>query len=274
MFVNNRRNNFYLGAIAGVPIYLDYSLVFLLLMFLFDFSNYQEGFAGLLLGFMCACMLMISIVAHEFGHILAARVFGYNAQSVTLSLLGGCASFIRLPQKAWQEFVTAIAGPIVSFAMCGLFYGIFHAILRSVQTGGAVESSVELMAMTMLFSYKMNFILGAFNLLPGFPMDGGRVFRSFMRFFVDRPRATYFAMILGRVCAVLIAVNGFKAIFGGTGWGFIQVLIAWMIWREGAREYNLAVIEDADENKGSVWRAKVSPPPYGGGDSSVDVRKK
>ena len=96
----------------GIPIYLDFSLIILLVMFVMDFGSFTYGLSF-------ALALAVSITLHELGHSLTARIFGYNAREITLSLLGGCASFINLPRKASQEFLTALAGPIVSFAIAG-----------------------------------------------------------------------------------------------------------------------------------------------------------
>ena len=120
----------------------------------------------------------------------------------------------------------------------------------------------------------MNLILGAFNLLPGFPMDGGRIFRSVARIFTTRVKATYAAMVVGRVFAVLLALRGIYSILYRGGWGFVSLLIAWMIWREGWREYVQAAQE---ERWGSPWEysARVSPPPYSDDDDDeVEVRRK
>ena len=120
----------------------------------------------------------------------------------------------------------------------------------------------------------MNLILGAFNLLPGFPMDGGRIFRSVARIFTTRVKATYAAMVVGRVFAVLLALRGLHSIFTGGAWGVVSLLIAWMIWREGWREYVQAAQE---ERWGSPWEysARVSPPPYSDDDDDeVEVRRR
>lgn len=109
----------------------------------------------------------------------------------------------------------------------------------------------------------MNGMLGFFNLLPGFPLDGGRIFRSAMRSFMPRPRATYVAMVVGRGVAVLIGLRGLFSIVNGGNWGFVSMLIAWMIWKEGYREYLMAKIEgDFRGWSQDDFNARVSPPPY------------
>ena len=240
--------------VFGIPVYLDMSLIILLLLFATSGGPFVLSMA-------CALMLLVSITAHELGHALTARAFGYGTRDITLSLLGGCASLIALPRKAWQEFLTAIAGPAVSFAIAGisLIVLLFAPLDRWT-------------ASLLSYALWMNAILGAFNLLPGFPMDGGRVFRSVMRAFMSRERATYIAMIVGRGVAILLGLWGLHRIVSGTGWGFITILIAWMIWREGWREYQMALMEERSRAWGD-WSARVSPPPYGGDDDEVEIRE-
>ena len=240
----------------GIPIFLDISLIILLVMFVMDFGSFTYGLSF-------ALALAVSITLHELGHALTARVFGYRTRDITLSLLGGCASLISLPRKASQEFVTAVAGPLVSFAISGLAW-LALAFL---------PISNPWTANMLAYTFWMNIVLGGFNLLPGFPMDGGRIFRSVARIFTTRAKATYIAMIVGRIFAVLLALRGLHSLVTGGGWGFISLLIAWMIWREGWREYQQALI---DEQWGGPWdwSARVSPPPYGGDEDDVEVRRR
>lgn len=272
------QSKFRLFDLFGIPIYLDLSLVILLLFFL-------GGGGSVWSGILCALMLLASITLHELGHALTARAFGYQTRDITLSLLGGCASLIALPRKASQEFLTAVAGPAVSFILS--FLGMV-GIAAAAESGGIADAAGLVVAEalgafgldvdlgggvyvtgdsvmfvgTMLYLAVMNMMLGIFNMLPGFPMDGGRVFRSAMRPFMSRVRATYIAMVVGRVVAVGIGLRGFWSLVHGGNWGLVTMLIAWMIWREGYREYVQARMESSWAY--SDYRAKVSPPPYGG----------
>ena len=240
----------------GIPIYLDFSFVILLILFLMDFGSFTYGLSF-------ALALAVSVTLHELGHALTARGFGYATRDITLSLLGGCASLTSLPRKAWQEFLTAAAGPAVSFLLSGLSW---LALLF-------LPISNRWLANVLYYSAWMNLILGGFNLLPGFPMDGGRIFRSVARIFTTRAKATFVAMWVGRIFAVLLGLRGLHSIVTGGGWGFISILIAWMIWREGWREYQMALVE---ESWGGHWdySARVSPPPYGGDDDEAEVRRR
>lgn len=242
----------------GIPIYLSTSTICLL----FFFVGMTDS---LVLDIICMAMLLVSIVAHELGHSLTARCFGCRTRDITLTVIGGCASLERMPRKAWQELLTAAAGPAVSFA---------------VAVGALVASGLcpaRLLAAALYVTAIINFSLGAFNLLPGFPMDGGRVFRSVARLFTSRTQATYLAMVVGRAAAVLLVAGPFFGIdriwiipIGGNI--LMRGLIAWMIWREGAREYRQVL---AEGEWGGRWdfSARVSPPPYGGDEDETEVRR-
>lgn len=272
----------------GIPIYLDFSLIILLLMF-------STGGGDLLSGLFAAFLLLASITLHELGHALTARAFGYRTHDITLSLLGGCASLIALPRKPSQEFLTAVAGPAVSFVLsflgiCGLaicssegslwsaFLFVVGDVLDSFGLHGLasgdffVTRSLAWLAGPLFYLAAMNAMLGFFNLLPGFPMDGGRIFRSAMRAFMSRARATYIAMVVGRAFAILLALSALNRILHGGNWGFVTLLIAWMIWREGEREYRQVL---AEGEWGGRWdfSARVSPPPYGGDEDETEIRR-
>ena len=283
------QNRFRLCEVFGIPLYLDLSLAFLLLLF-------ATGGNGFLAGLLGAALLLFSITAHELGHALTARAFGYGTHDITLSLLGGCASLIALPRKASQEFLTAVAGPAVSFALsvlgicgvqaCAVEGGLADAALYvvedvlasfglDVRLGGelAVLPRSVWMVRAMLYLSVMNAMLGLFNLLPGFPMDGGRVFRSAMRAFMSRARATFVAMVVGRVFAVLLASLAlYRMVRGDGAWNFVTLLIAWLVWKEGYREYRQTLAESLWEDPFS-YSARVSPPPYGGKSSRTEIRR-
>jgi len=273
---------FRLCEVLGIPIFLDFSLVILLLMFTTGGSGFVSGLVG-------AALLLVSITAHELGHALTARAYGYETHDITLSLLGGCASLIALPRKPMQEFLTALAGPAVSFALAaGAFAGVASLAEGSVSgfvvycfTDGALGSAdlrcardVFWIVDRLLEFGLMNLMLGLFNLLPGFPMDGGRIFRSAMRAFMSRARATYIAMIVGRCFAVLLALSALNRIVHGGNWGVVTLLIAWMIWKEGHREYLQALSEEQWGGGRWDYSARISPPPYGGDSEDVELRRR
>ena len=226
-----------------IPVYVDVSFLVLLLLFLNSGGSFSYGL-------MQALVLGLSIVAHEYGHALTGRLFGCETHDINLSMIGGCASMLSMPRRGWQEFLVALAGPLVSFALCGLGFAAV-SFLR-------VEN--DFLAYTLVYLFYLNLVLGCFNLLPGFPMDGGRIFRSVMMIFTTRPKATFVAMWVGRAFAVLLGLSGLYSLVNGGSWAFIRIFIAYMIWKDGYREYQLALMESNWEYHD--FRAKVSPPPY------------
>lgn len=238
------KTRFHICDLFGIPLYLDLSTIFIMLMFL------QTGDFFLAVGL--SLILAVSIVAHELGHSLVARCFGCRTTCITLTVIGGCASMERIPHKAWQEFLVAVAGPLVSFVL-----GV-ALLISALVIGGD-----NYLGITFMDGGIINITLGLFNLLPGFPMDGGRIFRSFMRLFLSRPKATLVAMWVGRVFAVLLGLRGLWSIVNHGSWGFVSILIAWMIWKEGYREYQLALAEEDFRRWSQAdFDARVSPPPY------------
>lgn len=228
----------------GIPVYVNFSFALILFFFLIDSGS-------LVFGLGMAISLALSVVAHELGHALTARSFGYRTTDITLSLLGGCASLISLPKKASQELITAIMGPVVSFAISGLaLLGCIYTPHNTIGNG------------LLFYTFHMNLWLGIFNLLPGFPMDGGRIFRSTLRAFFSKSKATFVAMWVGRAFAILLGLSGLSAIFSGGGWGFIRIMIAYMIWQEGYREYLMALQESDQDFSWKDLNIRVSPPPY------------
>ena len=227
----------------GIPVFVDVSFLVLLLLFL----NNSPAFSY---GLMQAFVLGLSIVAHEYGHALTGRLFGCETHDINLSMIGGCASMLSMPRRGWQEFLVALAGPLVSFSLCGLGRLVLQFL----------EIENDFLAYTLVYLFYLNLVLGCFNLLPGFPMDGGRIFRSVMMLFLSRPKATFVAMWVGRAFAVLLGLSGLYSLFNGGSWAFIRIFIAYMIWKDGYREYQLALMESGW--KYHDFRAKVSPPPY------------
>lgn len=246
-------NRWKLFDLFSIPVYLDFSFGIILLLLTLQTNSLEFGLG-------IAVMLAVSILFHEFAHALTARLFGYKTRDITLSLLGGCASLCALPKKNYQEFLVAIAGPLSSLFLAGVAF-----------------FSLNLMTMQVFFSYGgqlvlctmyMNVMLGLFNLLPALPMDGGRIFRSVLSFKLSKLDATRIAMYVGRVMAlslIILPAFGIEHIWfipiGGSV--FFRFLIAYMIWQEGYREYQLAVFESRFRSwTQQDFKARVSPPPY------------
>jgi len=158
----------------------------------------SAGSTPLLLGLLAAIGLFGGVLLHEFGHSLVALRYDVPIESITLWVLGGISQFEDQPENWKQEFYIAIAGPAVSVGVGALSYG------------GVLLTQGRSAVLVFLLGYLtiMNFALAAFNMLPGFPMDGGRVLRALLA--RDRPfaQATKIAAEVGKLFAILLALLG------------------------------------------------------------------
>ncbi|MCG6924883.1 MAG: site-2 protease family protein [Acidobacteria bacterium] len=217
-----------LGRILGIPIGLDYSwfLIFGLLTWMLAGSYYPSEFTGWppllywLAGAATAVMLFVSVLLHELGHSVVALRYRIPVRSITLFIFGGVAQIGAEPPSAVAEFFIAIAGPLVSLALAGLF----HAVQPMVSGMEALWGVVKYLAY-------INLALVLFNLIPGYPLDGGRVFRAIMWATTgSMRRATVIASNVGRLFALLfIAVGVWQVLNGNFGGGLWVAFIGWFL---------------------------------------------
>ena len=222
------RHNIPLGRILGIPIGLDYSwfLIFALLTWTLAGSYYPAEFKHwppLLYWFMgaaTAIMLFASVLLHELGHSVIALRFKVPVRSITLFIFGGVAQIGAEPPSAKAEFLIAIAGPIVSLALA-VFFSVAQPVVAGIQ---------PLWGLTKYLAY-INFALVLFNLIPGFPLDGGRVFRALVWASTkDMRRATLVAANAGRFFGFLFIFVGVWQMFNGSfGGGLWIAFIGWFL---------------------------------------------
>jgi Zn-dependent protease len=193
-----------LGSLFGIGIYLHPTFL-LLPLFVFS-ANLVDGQVGL--AFYALAMIPAvfgCVVLHELGHALTARHYGIETRDITLYPIGGVARLERLPQRPWEEFWIALAGPAVNLVIAlALGLGLFPEILRNPST--FVQSLAEGNILGHLFF--ANILLVGFNLLPAFPMDGGRVLRALLATRLGQLEATAIAVKVGMVLAILFMFPG------------------------------------------------------------------
>ena len=164
------------------------------------------------------------VVLHELGHALVARRFGIATRDITLYPIGGMARLERMPEKPGQELLVAIAGPAVNGILAlAIYVGLRVA---GVDISGDPVALGGSLAVQLLW---INISLGLFNLLPAFPMDGGRILRAAFAFRMDRPRATALAAQIGRGLAVVMGVAGLM-------WSPMLAVIALFVWIAAGQE--------------------------------------
>ena len=192
-----------LGRVAEIDVFLHWTFVFAPLALILQSWYRQQSIAmtGMLL-VLLACVFGC-VLLHEFGHAFAAKLFGVKTKDIILTPIGGLARLMSMPKRPLEEFVITIAGPLVNLviaAVAGL--GLF-ALGRSFALDGPVS-----FADLLLFIFYINLFLFLFNLLPAFPMDGGRILRATLASFLKFQTATLIAGAVGQVLAVALIVYG------------------------------------------------------------------
>jgi Zn-dependent protease/CBS domain-containing protein len=217
--------------IAGIQLRIH--ITFLLLIAWLAFGYYTQGGSAVAASrVIFVLLLFLCVVLHEFGHAFAAKAFGINTPDITLLPIGGVARLERMPEEPMQELVIAVAGPMVNvvIALGLLIAGGAQAFVNpstSAMEGGGL--------ITQLMT--INILLVLFNLLPAFPMDGGRVLRALLATRLSYARATQVAASIGQ---------GFAFVFGFIGliWNPFLIFIALFVYIGASQEAALAQMKD------------------------------
>lgn len=235
------RQNIPLGRIMGIPIGLDYSwfLVFALLTWSLASSYYPAEFKNwspLLYWFMgavTAIMLFVSVVLHELGHAAVALRYKIPVRSITLFIFGGVARIGTEPPSPTAEFRIAIAGPLVSLVLAVFFY-LVQPLVAGME---------PLLGLAKYLAY-INFALVLFNLIPGYPLDGGRVFRAIVWAVTkNMRRATLLAANVGRAFGFLFIFVGVWQVFTGNFGGLWITFIGWFLDRAAAAQVHQVMFQ-------------------------------
>ena len=197
------RWSYKVARVAGIDVKIH--VTFLLVLAYFGAIYWRQGgFSGAVEGVGFTLLLFLCVLLHEFGHAFAARLYGIRTPDITLLPIGGVARLERMPDKPVQELVVAIAGPAVNVVIAlGLFAVLATKVRMSdfteLDQGGVLESLLA-----------MNVMLVAFNAIPAFPMDGGRVLRALLAMMMNYTLATTIAARVGQVLALGFAVWSFS----------------------------------------------------------------
>ena len=197
------RASFRIFRILGIDVEVHLSLLILLLLLIYAFmiSPHPYGFAEfpqierLILSALAAIGLFLAVLIHELSHSLVAMRYGVKIKGIMLFIFGGVAMMEALPREPREELTVAVSGPLASLAIA-----VVSLLISLVPI-------TEVKAFFTLFAY-FNFILAAFNLIPAFPMDGGRILRSFLAKRRSYAEATKIAAEIGRMLAVFMAIFG------------------------------------------------------------------
>lgn len=229
---------FNIGKIFGIQLRIHYTwfVIFTLVTLSLVFPNFSRWYDWVI-GIVASLLFFASVVAHELAHSLVGRAYGVPVRSITLFIFGGIAQMTREPSRPGAEFRMAAAGPLCSLVIGGLFF----LILLLIRVTEPVYIMIQWLAI-------INVALAVFNLIPGFPLDGGRVFRSILwRASGDYMRSTRIATQVGRGVGYMFIAGGIVIIFMqfrglhpfGLNWfsGLWLAFIGWFIENTASASY-------------------------------------
>jgi Zn-dependent protease len=201
------KGSFKLGNIAGIGIYIHWT--FSLLIFYIIFSNYMAGQNAeqIVWSLIFIGSIFVTVFLHELGHALAAKRYNVKTKDITILPIGGLARLERIPEKPKEELIVAIAGPAVNIALA-IITGLLITIPSMNDLAGQLEEGVNQSNFFLNFFF-VNLWLALFNLIPAFPMDGGRVLRALLAMKYKRHIATNMAARIGQFLAIGFVFLGF-----------------------------------------------------------------
>ena len=242
-----------IGSALGIPVRLNWTFLIVLPLFAYligsqvgaiadvmnetlgagiDATGLAGGLTPWALGLAAAIGLFLGVLLHEFGHSIVAMRYGYEIESITLWLLGGLASFSEFPENWKHEFWIAIAGPVVSVGVGAVCYVVFAL------------APVGSDAVLFVFSYLalLNVVLAGFNMLPAFPMDGGRVLRALLARNQPHAQATQRAAAIGKAFAFIMGLIGLF------NFQLLLIVLAFFIYMAASGEAQQTTLKAAFED--------------------------
>ncbi len=253
-------NGIRLGKIFGIEIEISYSwfFIFAMVTILLTFGIFPEQFpnhsllVNIILGLFTSVLFFLSLLFHELSHSLVANLNKISITKITLFIFGGMAQMSEEPKDPASELKMAIAGPLSSLFLALIFYLLYKLLL------GIGLPSPYYASFTWL--WEINLMLAIFNLAPGFPLDGGRVFRAVLWMFTnDMDKATKVASKTGQGFAFLLMGVGFLFMISGNLGGIWFILIGWFLYQSAVTSYQQLLLQHglADVTVNEIMTDKV-----------------
>jgi Zn-dependent protease/CBS domain-containing protein len=214
-----------LGRFAGIDVYVHATFLLLIGWVGYDYWSKFQDWSRVFIGILFILALFVCVVLHEYGHALTARKYGIKTRDITLYPIGGVARLERMPDRPIEELWVALAGPAVNIVIAGILF-LYLVLTNSLSpitsmslAGGSVLERLMI----------VNVFLAVFNLIPAFPMDGGRVLRALLALKLEYVQATQIAATIGQGIALLF---GFIGLFTNS----FLLFIALFVWIGAAQE--------------------------------------
>ncbi|MDH3650113.1 MAG: site-2 protease family protein [Saprospiraceae bacterium] len=200
-----------LGKFFGIPTTIHWTFWILIIWIVYRGLAQGDNRSEILWYVLFVFTIFVCVVLHELGHALAARRYKINTRSITILPIGGVASLESMPEEPSKELVVAIAGPLVNVAIAIILWMFLTITGQWLSDVEQFQEMTSIHAGNFLFGlFAVNILLVVFNMIPAFPMDGGRILRALLSFKLDRVRATEWAVNIGKVFAILFVFWGFS----------------------------------------------------------------
>jgi Zn-dependent protease len=220
--------------VKGIDVKVHVTFVLILIWAAVRWSSFTgAGWEGAAFGVVATLLLFAAVTLHELGHSLQALKLGIRVRDITLMPMGGLAQMEEIPEKPSEELRITLAGPLVNFVIAGLLIGLGALLqVRSVISFQELVQSLGQVSWSGMLAYltMANLLIGFFNLIPAFPMDGGRILRALLAMKIDHARATSIAVFIGQGLALLLGLSGFMI------GNYFLVLIAIFVWMAAGSE--------------------------------------
>lgn len=243
--------------VRGIDIKVHLTFVLIIIWAAYRWSTGTgQGVQGALFGIVATLLLFFSVTLHELGHSLLALKFGLKVRDITLMPVGGLARMEEIPEDPTQEIQIAVAGPLVNFGIAALLIGVgFVLDARTLLSWEELLASLGSASWSGLLAYltSANLAIGLFNLIPAYPMDGGRILRALLAKKLDHAKATQIAARVGQGLALLFGLWGFMS------GSWTMVIIAIFVWM-GAGQENQGVQVKHTLGETSVGQAMTQVP--------------
>jgi len=242
------RSSIRLGRLFGIEVGLHYSWFLIALLITMSLgaqfqASHKEWGSNVIwaLSILTALLFFVTLLAHEMSHALVARAHGITTKAITLFALGGVAQIEKEPEDAKTEFLVGAVGPFSSAVIGAISLGVAWAL--GWHMGSAPETPLH--AMFVWLGY-INLTLAAFNMIPGYPLDGGRILRSILWLISGNPlRATQQAAKVGQGIALLFIAFGIFRFFGGAGFGGLWIaFIGWFLMQAASASYSSVALTE------------------------------
>jgi len=202
--------------VSGIDIKIHVTFLLILLLGGMEWGRHH-GAAGFVFGVVLMLALFTCVTLHELGHSLAAQYFKIPVREIVLLPIGGVAMLGKLPEKPRQELIIAAAGPAVNVVIAAVLALVGAPVLATLDGRGLLEGAAPAPspATFLVWLLAANVTLVVFNMIPAFPLDGGRMLRAVLAMFTDYARATRIAATIGQAAAVLLVILGVYAVQDG-----------------------------------------------------------